>query len=159
MRILIVTIGLLCALFAAAAQQPDSSADQPASEKKTKNSEAAAKVAEKQRAEKAQQSNPSAEEKAAPKSGTDKGKEEYDVSEVSPIVTHHQSTLDGADSNRSADSRRAARFLAQTRRRAEHPTGSAQGIIRFHRADCAGNVPQTKFPDERPWVGLRGAPF
>ena len=30
-----------------------------------------------------------------PKPGTDKDKEEYDVSEVPPVVTHHQITVDG----------------------------------------------------------------
>ena len=34
-------------------------------------------------------------EAACPKPGTDKDKEEFDVSEVPPVVTHHQITLDG----------------------------------------------------------------
>ena len=98
MRVLIGTFCLLCALSAgASAQQMNSSADQPAREKdkKTKNAEPAAKTTEKQPVEKAPESNASAEDKADAKPGTDKDKEEYDVSEVPPVVTHHQITLDG----------------------------------------------------------------
>jgi len=98
MRVLIGTFCLLCALSAgASAQQTNSSADQPAREKdkKAKNAEPAAKTTEKQPAEKAPESNASAEDKADAKPGTDKDKEEYDVSEVPPVVTHHQITLDG----------------------------------------------------------------
>ncbi len=98
MRVLVGTFCLLCALCAgAAAQQSNSSADQPPKEKdkKTKNAEPAAKTTEKQPVEKAPESNASAEDKTAAKPGTDKDKEEYDVSEVPPVVTHHQLTLDG----------------------------------------------------------------
>ena len=98
MRVLVGTFCLLCALCAgAAAQQSNSSADQPPKEKdkKTKNAEPAAKTTEKQPVEKAPESNASAEDKTAAKPGTDKDKEEYDVSEVPPVVTHHQITLDG----------------------------------------------------------------
>ena len=100
MRVLIVTFALLCALAAgAAAQQANSSNDEP-KDKKTKNTESAAKTQEKkqnQPAEKAAEPTPATEEQkaAAPKPGTDKDKEEYDVSEVPPVVTHHQLTLDG----------------------------------------------------------------
>jgi carboxypeptidase C (cathepsin A) len=100
MRVLIVTFALLCALVAgAAAQQANSSNDEPKG-KKTKNAESAAKTQEKkpsQAAEKATEPNPAAEEQkpAAPKPGSDKDKEEYDVSEVPPVLTHHQVTLDG----------------------------------------------------------------
>src|ERR1700693_5852191 len=100
MRVLIVTFALLCALAAgAAAQQANSSNDEP-KDKKTKNTESAAKTQEKkqnQTAEKAAEPTPATEEQkaAAPKPGTDKDKEEYDVSEVPPVVTHHQLTLDG----------------------------------------------------------------
>src|SRR5260370_318496 len=97
MRVLIVTFALLWALCTAViAQQPDSSSDQPkAKEKKT--TEQAAKAQEKKPAEKAAEPGPASEEKpaAAPKPGTEKDKEEFDVSEVPPIVTHHQVTLDG----------------------------------------------------------------
>ncbi len=77
----------------------NSSNDEP-KEKKTKNTEPAAKTQEKkpsQPAEKATEPTPSSEEQkaAAPKPGTDKDKEEFDVSEVPPVVTHHQITLDG----------------------------------------------------------------
>jgi carboxypeptidase C (cathepsin A) len=100
MRVLIVTFALLCALAAgAAAQQANSSNDEP-KDKKTKNTESAAKTQEKkqnQTVEKAAEPTPATEEQkaAAPKPGTDKDKEEYDVSEVPPAVTHHQLTLDG----------------------------------------------------------------
>ena len=51
---------------------------------------------EKRPAEKTPEANPAEEQKpAAPKPGTDKDKEEFDVSEVPPVVTHHQVTLDG----------------------------------------------------------------
>jgi carboxypeptidase C (cathepsin A) len=100
MRVLIVTVALLCALAAgAAAQQANSSSDQ-AKEKKAKNTEPAARNQEKkpsQPAEKVAEPNaPLEEQKAtAPKPGTDKDKEEFDVAEVPPVVTHHQITLDG----------------------------------------------------------------
>ena len=38
---------------------------------------------------------PEEQKPSAPKAGTDKDKEEFDVSEVPPVVTHHQITLDG----------------------------------------------------------------
>ena len=96
MRVLIVTFALLCALVAGAlAQQANSSTDE-AKGKKTKNTEPAARNQEKKPAEKAPEANPAEEQKpAAPKPGTDKDKEEFDVSEVPPVVTHHQITLDG----------------------------------------------------------------
>ncbi len=96
MRVLIVTFALLCALVAGAlAQQANSSTDE-AKGKKTKNTEPAAKNQEKKPAEKAPEANPAEEQKAAaPKPGTDKDKEEFDVSEVPPVVTHHQIMLDG----------------------------------------------------------------
>jgi carboxypeptidase C (cathepsin A) len=101
MRVLNVTLALLCALcVGAVAQQPNSSSDQP-KEKKTKNTEPAAKPQKPvEPAEKTAE--PSTEEQKA-KPGPDKDKdkdkdkekEEYDVSEVAPVVTHHQITLDG----------------------------------------------------------------
>ena len=101
MRVLIVTFALLCALVAGAmAQQTNSSNDEP-KEKKTKNTEPAAKNQEaknqeKKPAEKPPEANPGEEQKpVAAKPGTDKDKEEFDVSEVPPVVTHHQITLDG----------------------------------------------------------------
>jgi carboxypeptidase C (cathepsin A) len=101
MRVLIVTFALLCALVAGAmAQQTNSSNDEP-KEKKTKNTEPAAKNQEaknqeKKPAEKPPEANPGEEQKQpAAKPGTDKDKEEFDVSEVPPAVTHHQITLDG----------------------------------------------------------------
>jgi carboxypeptidase C (cathepsin A) len=100
MRVLIVTIALVCALAAgAAAQQANSSSDQ-AKETKTKNTEPAARNQEKkptQPAEKVTEPGAPLEEQksAAPKPGADKDKEEFDVSEVPPVVTHHQITADG----------------------------------------------------------------
>lgn len=96
MRVLIVTFALLCALVAGAlAQQANSSTDE-AKGKKTKNTEPAARNQEKKPAEKTPEANPGEEQKpAAPKPGTDKDKEEFDVSEVPPVVTHHQIALDG----------------------------------------------------------------
>src|SRR6267142_627602 len=106
MRVLIiVTVALLWALAAgAAAQQANPSNDAPKEkEKKTRNTEAAAKNAPAREekkpspSEKAAEPNPPSEEQKAtpPKPGTDKDKEEFDVSEVAPVVTHHQVTLDG----------------------------------------------------------------
>jgi carboxypeptidase C (cathepsin A) len=100
MRVFIVTFALLCAFVTgAAAQQTNSSNDEP-KEKKTKTEPAAKTEKEKkpsQAAEKTTESSPAAEEQkaVAAKPGTDKDKEEYDVSEVAPVVTHHQVTLDG----------------------------------------------------------------
>ena len=100
MRVFIVTFALCFALVAgAAAQQTNSSNDEP-KEKKTKNTEQAAKPQEKkpsQATEKATEPGSASEEQkpVAAKPGADKDKEEFDVSEVPPIVTHHQLTLDG----------------------------------------------------------------
>src|ERR1700730_16070319 len=94
MRVLIVMFALLCAL---SAQQPNSSNDQPR-EKKTKNPEPAAKSQEKrpgEPVEKTTEPTPEEPKPAAAKPGTDKDKEEDDVSEVPPVVTHHQVTVDG----------------------------------------------------------------
>jgi carboxypeptidase C (cathepsin A) len=98
MRVLIVTVALLWALAAGAVAQQSSSTDAP--KEKTKNSETAAKSQEKkpsQPAEKATEPNSPPEEQKAtpPKPGTDKDKEEFDVSEVPPVVTRHQITVDG----------------------------------------------------------------
>jgi carboxypeptidase C (cathepsin A) len=98
MRVFIVTVALLCLLATGAVAQQNSSNDE-AKEKKTKNAEPASKNSEKKPSQPAEktESNPSSEEQkaAAPKPGTDKDKEEFDVSEVPPVVTHHQITLDG----------------------------------------------------------------
>ena len=100
MRVLIVTFALCFALVAgAAAQQTNSSNDEP-KEKKPKNTEQAAKPQDKkpsQATEKATEPGSASEEQkpAAAKPGTDKDKEEFDVSEVAPVVTHHQVTVDG----------------------------------------------------------------
>jgi carboxypeptidase C (cathepsin A) len=94
-----VTVALLCVLGAGAVAQQSSSNDAP-TEKKAKNAETAAKNQDKkpsQLAEKATEPTPPSEEPktTAPKPGTDKDKEEFDVSEVPPVVTHHQLTADG----------------------------------------------------------------
>jgi carboxypeptidase C (cathepsin A) len=98
MRSIPLTFALLCALLVGAmAQQADSSnAQSRAKEKKNRNAEMAAKAQEKKPAEKTPEANPAEEQKpAGAKPGTDKDKEEFDVSEVPPVVTHHQITLDG----------------------------------------------------------------
>src|SRR5713101_239771 len=101
MRVLIVTFALLCSLVAGTlAQQANSSNDEP-KEKKTKNTEPAAKTEKKpnQAAEKTTEPTAGSEEpkQVAAKPGTDKDKdkEEFDVSEVPPVVTHHQVTPNG----------------------------------------------------------------
>ncbi len=99
MRVLLVTFALLCALVTGAvAQQANPSSDEP-KEKKSKNTEPATRAQEKKpgQPEKTAEPAPATEEQKAnsPKPGTDKDKEEYDVSEVPPVVTHHQLTLDG----------------------------------------------------------------
>jgi carboxypeptidase C (cathepsin A) len=98
MRVLVATLTLVFALTAGAmAQQQNSSEAEP---KKTKNTEPAVKNPEKkpgQTAEKNTEPNPPSEEQKAanPKPGADKDKEEFDVAEVPPVVTHHQITVDG----------------------------------------------------------------
>src|SRR5437667_4385602 len=98
MRVLLVTLALLCALVTGAvAHQANPSNDEPR-EKKTKTTEPATKAHEKKpvQTEKTTEAAAIEEQKAnGPKPGTDKDKEEYDVSEVPPVVTHHQLTLDG----------------------------------------------------------------
>jgi len=97
MRVFIVTVALLCLLATGAVAQQNSSNDE-AKEKKTKNVEPASKNSEKKPSPPAEktETNPSSEEQkaAAPKPGTDKDKEEFDVSEVLPVLTHHQITLE-----------------------------------------------------------------
>ena len=98
MRSISLTFALLCTLLAGAmAQQANSTNDQPREkEKKSRNAEPATKAQEKKPAEKTLEANPAEEQKpAGAKPGTDKDKEEFDVSEVPPVVTHHQITLDG----------------------------------------------------------------
>ncbi len=100
MRVLIVTFALLCAL--AAEPRRSRRTRQTTNRKKRRpktrdpRPRQAGEEAEPDRP-KSRQNPPSAEEQkaAAPKPGTDKDKEEFDVSEVPPVVTHHQITLDG----------------------------------------------------------------
>jgi carboxypeptidase C (cathepsin A) len=90
MRFLIANFVLMCALLSPAlAQQTDSSAKKPATPatKNEKKPDSAAKPPE----------TPTPEEHkpdAAKDASTDK-EEHYDVSEVPPVVTHHQITVDG----------------------------------------------------------------
>src|SRR5947199_2717009 len=101
MRVLIVTFALLCALVArGVAQQANPSNDEP--KEKTRNTEAATRSQEKkasQPPEKATEPPSAEEQKPVAKPGADKDKdkdkEEFDVSEVPPMVTHHQITVDG----------------------------------------------------------------
>jgi carboxypeptidase C (cathepsin A) len=105
MRVLIVTFALLCALVArGVAQQANPSNDEPKekNERKTRNTEAATRSQEKkasQPPEKAAEPPSAEEQKPVAKPGTDKDKdkdkEEFDISEVPPVVTHHQITVDG----------------------------------------------------------------
>jgi carboxypeptidase C (cathepsin A) len=100
MRALVATLTLLCALTAGVVAQQQNSSDAEPKDKKTKNTEPAVKNPEKkpgQAAEKNTEPNPPSEEQRAanPKPGADKDKEEFDVAEVSPVVTHHQITVDG----------------------------------------------------------------
>jgi carboxypeptidase C (cathepsin A) len=91
MRILIANFVLMCALLSAALAQH---ADPPKDQTNQKKPEAQAAKNEKKSPE------PSASEEhkpdAAKESASDKDKEEhYDVTEVAPVVTHHQITVDG----------------------------------------------------------------
>jgi len=97
MRSLLLTFALACALFGGAvAQQANSPSDQPQPKEKKNAELAKAQEKEKKPAEKAPEANPTEEQKqSAAKPGTDKDKEEFDVSEVPPVVTHHQASLDG----------------------------------------------------------------
>jgi carboxypeptidase C (cathepsin A) len=104
MRVFIVTFALFCAIaVGATAQQTNSSNDEPKEKGKKTKAEPAAKADKEkkpsQTPEKTTEPSPAEEQKpaAAPKPAADKDKdkEEFDVSEVAPIVTHHQTTLDG----------------------------------------------------------------
>lgn len=95
MRIVIAILVLMCALVSAGlAQQTDSSKDQS----NQKKPEAQAGKTEKKSAENAAKpAEPAASEEHKPdvgKDGNDK-EEHYDVTEVAPVVTHHQITLEG----------------------------------------------------------------
>jgi carboxypeptidase C (cathepsin A) len=94
MRVLAVTFTLAFALLAVAAAQQSNSANDEPKDKKAKSTEPAPKAQEKKPG--APEATPAEEQKPpAPKPGADKDKEEFDVSEVAPVVTHHQVTLDG----------------------------------------------------------------
>src|SRR3984893_9918517 len=100
MRVFIVTLALVCALSGAIAQQPESTSDQPQEKEKKAKKNPETKTQEKKATPAAEKtpeaSSPAEEPKAAsPKPGTDKDKEEFDVAEVAPLVTHHQVTVDG----------------------------------------------------------------
>ncbi len=102
MRVLMLTLALVCTLVAGtAAQQSSSSNDEP-KDKKTKNTEPAPRNQEKKPAERpplappAEEQNQAAAKPAADRDrDKDKDKEEFDVAEVPPVITHHQMTLDG----------------------------------------------------------------
>src|SRR5689334_5917601 len=99
MRVLIVSLALLCTLVAGTlAQQANSSNDEAKEkDKKTKSTETGKAEKKQSAAEKTTEPTPVPEEPkpVAAKPGTDKDKEESDVSEVPPVITHHQITLDG----------------------------------------------------------------
>jgi carboxypeptidase C (cathepsin A) len=91
--ILAISCALICSV---AAQQTDSS--QKPDEKKSKSEPASKEKDKKANSEKSSDSKTTVtvdEQKSdGPKPGTGE-KEEYDVSEVAPVVTHHQMTVDG----------------------------------------------------------------
>jgi carboxypeptidase C (cathepsin A) len=100
MRFLIAPVLLPIALFATSfAQQAD--APKPAASKKQASAASAEKpAAEKPAVEKSESAlKPEAEQKAPPREGSgdkEKDKEErYDMTEMPPVVTHHQITVDG----------------------------------------------------------------
>ena len=97
MRVLIVNFVLMCALIStAAAQQSDSPKDQSNQKKPaaTKNEKAPDNAAKPPEPSASEEHKPDASKDAA--NDKDKDKEQhYDVTEVAPVVTHHQITLDG----------------------------------------------------------------
>jgi len=91
-RLLAITLGLIFCLLPAFAQQSTDSAKKPEKESKTKKEE-------KTEAQKAAETVVAPEQKNEPskEKDDDKDKEEhFDMSEVAPVVTHHQITLNGA---------------------------------------------------------------
>ncbi len=97
MRVM-MTLAVFCALMTGAiAQQPDSS-QTPPEDKKSKSEQTAKEKDKKpgQTTDKSADAKPAGDEQKSdgPKPGTG-DKEEYDVSEVAPVVTHHQMTVDG----------------------------------------------------------------
>jgi len=95
MRLLVATLGLCVLVTAVLAQQPDSS--NPPSSKKAASKTATAKPPETTSTAKAPDSASTEERKPeASVAETEKDKEEhYDMTEVPPVVTHHQITLGG----------------------------------------------------------------
>ncbi len=97
MRSLLLNLSLLSVLLIPAfAQQPDSTQTQPSAQPQTKTNAAS----KKSQAAKPQET-PAATEEPKPepaKESADKGKdkeEHFDMTEVAPVVTHHQITVDG----------------------------------------------------------------
>ena len=101
MRVLTVTVALLCALAAGAAAQQSSSNDEP--KQKKKRPRLTSQPPGMRRGNRARILRKSIRPQVQMKSrrlphrsqATDKDKEEFDVSEVPPVVTHHQITVDG----------------------------------------------------------------
>jgi len=97
MRILIANFVLMCALVLSAVAQPTDSpknqTDQKKPETQTANNE---KKKTPENATKAPEASASEEHKPdAAKDGASDKEEHYDVTEVAPVVTHHQITLEG----------------------------------------------------------------
>ena len=99
MRFLLVNLALLSALLIPAfAQQPDSPQSQPKTETQTKTN-AASKKAQAPPAKSPE--TPAATEEQKPEAAKESGdkakdkEEHFDMTEVAPIVTHHQITVNG----------------------------------------------------------------
>jgi carboxypeptidase C (cathepsin A) len=103
MRVFIRTLFLSCALIVGAVAQQTGFPNGELNQRKANIPEAAPKPQERERktpaAEKATQKSPGVEEQTAgfPWLGAerDKNSEDYDVTEIPPVVTHHQATVDG----------------------------------------------------------------
>ncbi len=92
-----IILAVFCALMAGAAAQQTDSQNQPDDKKSKSETAKADKDKEKkttQPAEKPGEAKSDEQKSDGPKPGTG-DKEEYDVSEVAPVVTHHQITVDG----------------------------------------------------------------
>ena len=99
MRSLLFNLALLSALLIPAfAQQADTPQSQPKSESQT-NTKSASKKAQSQPAK--SQETPAATEEAKPEAAREPGdkskdkEEHFDMTEVAPMVTHHQITVNG----------------------------------------------------------------
>ena len=100
MRVLMLTLALLCTLVAgSAAQQSSSSNDEPKDKENKKHRARGPEPGEEAGREAARGPSgrraESGRRQAGTRQGSGKDKEEFDVAEVPPVITHHQMTLDG----------------------------------------------------------------